>query len=128
MSLQYVLLSLPEASVPQVREHLMASATQMATPYYRRMLRYDPVSDIEKVKCPWLALNGDRDVQVLCANLETITEHAPQADTVVMAGHNHLFQHSLSGMPDEYASLPEDISIETLNAIIAWLDAHTTGR
>ncbi len=128
MSLQYVLMTLPEASVPQVREQLMASAAQMSSPYYRRMLRYDPISDIEKVKCPWLALNGDRDVQVLCANLKTIAEHAPQADTVTMAGHNHLFQHSTTGMPDEYASLAEDISVETLNTIISWLDAHTASR
>lgn len=127
MSLQYVIMTLPEASVPQVRKRLLASVDQMSTPYYRRMLRYDPMPDIEKVKCPWLALNGDRDVQVLCANLDTIAAHAPQADTMTMAGHNHLFQHSLSGMPDEYASLPEDISIETLNAIIAWLDAHIMG-
>lgn len=128
MSLQYVLMSLPEASVPQVREQLMASAAQMSSPYYRHMLRYDPVPDIEKVKCPWLALNGDRDVQVLCANLVTIAEHAPQADTVTMTGHNHLFQHSTTGMPDEYASLLEDISVETLNEIVAWLDSHIVRR
>ena len=128
MSLQYILMTLPEASIPQAREQLMASAAQMSTPYYRRMLRYDPIPDIEKVRCPWLALNGDRDVQVLCANLKTIAEHAPQADTVTMAGHNHIFQHSTTGMPDEYASLPEDISVETLSAITAWLDAHTASR
>lgn len=128
MSLQYLLMTLPEASIPQVREQLMASAAQMSTPYYRQMLRYDPIPDIEKVKCPWLALNGDRDVQVLCANLDTIATHAPQADTVTMVGHNHLFQHSTTGMPDEYASLHEDISIETLNTIISWLDAQTVSR
>lgn len=128
MSLQYLLMTLPEASIPQVREQLMASAAQMSTPYYRQILRYDPIPDIEKVKCPWLALNGDRDVQVLCANLDTIATHAPQADTVTMVGHNHLFQHSTTGMPDEYASLHEDISIETLNTIISWLDAQTVSR
>ncbi len=128
MSLQYVLMSLPEASIPKVCEQLMTSAAQMSTPYYRRMLRYDPTSDIEKVKCPWLALNGDRDVQVLCANLKTISEHASRADTVTMIGHNHLFQHCATGMPDEYASLPEDISDETLSAIISWLDANTMSR
>lgn len=128
MSLQYLLMTLPEASIPQVREQLMASAAQMSTPYYRQMLRYDPIPDIEKVKCPWLALNGDRDVQVLCANLDTIATHAPQADTVTMVGHNHLFQHSTTGMPDEYASLHEDISIEILNTIISWLDAQTVSR
>ncbi len=128
MSLQYLLMTLPKASIPQVREQLMASAAQMSTPYYRQMLRYDPIQDIEKVKCPWLALNGDRDVQVLCANLDTIATHAPQADTVTMVGHNHLFQHSTTGMPDEYASLHEDISIETLNTIISWLDAQTVSR
>lgn len=128
MSLQYVLLSLPEASVPQVREHLMASAAQMSTPYYRRMLSYDPIPDIEKVKCPWLALNGDRDVQVLSDNLKTIAKYAPHADAVTMVGHNHLFQHCISGQPNEYATISEDISKETLAAIIAWLDDHVTER
>ena len=39
-----------------------------------------------------------------------------------MEGHNHLFQHASTGLPAEYASLPEDISDETLAAIAAWLD------
>ncbi len=122
MSLQYLLLSQPEASIPQVRDGFIQSAKAMSGPYYRRMLRYDPAEDMKQVKDPWLALNGDRDVQVLCANLRTISECAPHADTVVMEGHNHLFQHCTTGMPDEYASLPEDISAEPLAAIAEWLD------
>lgn len=122
MSLQYVLMSQPEASIPQVRDGFIQSAKAMSGPYYRRMLRYDPAEDMGRLKIPWLALNGDRDVQVLCANLQTISECAPHADTVVMEGHNHLFQHCTTGMPDEYASLPEDISAETLAAIAEWLD------
>lgn len=125
MTLQYLLMSQPEASIPQVREQLIKSIDVMVGRYYRRMLRYNPEEDMKSITIPWLALNGDKDIQVLCENLQTIQRLVPTADTRVMSGHNHLFQHCATGLPTEYASLPEAISAETLAVIVEWLDART---
>lgn len=71
-----------------------------------------------------LALNGSRDMQVLPGNLSTIAELCPKANIVLLDKHNHLFQHCTTGLMDEYAKLPEDISEETLQAIVDWLDGN----
>lgn len=110
------------AAAPGVAEQFAASAKALTSPWYRDMLRYDPAADIAAVAVPWLALNGSRDIQVAPGNLDTIRKHNAGADTVLLDEHNHLFQHAVSGMPDEYATLEGDISAETISAITTWLD------
>ena len=73
-------------------------------------------------RSPWLALNGDRDLQVLPANLSTISSLNSSAEMVLLPGHNHLFLKCATGLVQEYASLPGDISEETLAVIGDWLD------
>lgn len=115
----------PEAAkLPQVQEQFVAAANVMLSPWYREFMRYNPEKDIKAVNIPWLALNGSKDVQVVVENLATIRELNTNVTTVVLKDHNHLFQHCTSGLTDEYASLPEDISEETLTIISEWLDAN----
>lgn len=108
--------------LPAVQSSMMLQIDAMLTPYYVGMIRYDPASDIESVHVPWLALNGDKDVQVLPENLKTISALNPNAKTVIMASHNHLFQRAQTGMIQEYTQLTEDISPETITTIKEWLD------
>lgn len=110
------------AKLPQVQTQLQQTAEAMSTPSYRSIVQYDPRRDIGLVGVPWLALNGSKDVQVPPGNLTTIAELNKQAHTVLMPEHNHLFQHCQTGLVDEYASLPEDISEETLKTVLEWLD------
>ena len=111
-----------EASkLPQVRERLETEAKVMTSPSYRELLRYDPAADIAAIRIPWLALNGGKDFQVPPANLITIQENNPQAQTIELEGHNHLFQECRTGMPDEYSRLGACPSEATLSAILQWL-------
>lgn len=110
------------AKMPQTQEFIALQAQGVLFPWYREFLRYDPIKDITAVKIPWLAINGDRDCQVPVANLQTIKELNPNADIKVMEGHNHLLQHCSSGLPNEYAQLEEDISDDTIEVIIHWLE------
>lgn len=112
------------AKMPGVAQQLGAQADALLSPWYRSMLRYDPANDIKAVKVPWLAMNGSKDMQVLPANLETIKEQNPDADIMLMDKHNHLFLPCVTGMVDEYATLPGDISPATLEAIIEWLKSR----
>ena len=110
------------AELPQVRQQVAQQVEAILTPWYRSMRRYDPADDITAVRVPWLALNGSRDMQVLPENLATIRTLNPGAETVLLDGHNHLFQQCRTGMPQEYASIAEDLSPQTLEQIVRWLD------
>lgn len=110
------------AKLPQTQELIEKQLVALLSPWYRDFIKYDPAADISAVDVPWLALNGDRDTQVLPGNLSTIGELNPQADTRLLAGHNHLFQHCSTGLVTEYTAITDDISEETLNAILDWLD------
>lgn len=110
------------AALPQSKEYISQSVAAMLSPWYREFLRYDPAEDIKKVDISWLALNGDKDLQVPVESLATIKDLNHGVDTETMPGHNHLFQKATTGLPQEYSSLPEDISEETLTKIAEWLD------
>lgn len=110
------------ANLPQVRQQLTAQIDGVLSPWYRSMLRYDPAEDIKKIKVPFLALNGSKDTQVLPGNLVTIRELNPSVTAMEMEGHNHLFLPCATGLVQEYASLPGDISEQTLSVILEWLD------
>lgn len=111
------------AAAPQVQEQLSQTVQAMASPSYRSLVKYDPAADIAAVAVPWLALNGEKDVQVLQGNIATIKELNPAADARIVPGHNHLMQHCTSGMVQEYREIAEDISHQVLKMILDWLDA-----
>lgn len=110
------------ATLPQVQESLMAQLNAMLSPHYIDFLKYDPKEDITAISQPWLALNGDKDVQVLPENLQTISSLNPTATVELLEGHNHLFQHCTTGLVQEYPAIAEDISEETLDSILTWLN------
>lgn len=110
------------AKMPQIQEQIYSQIEPMLSNAYRDLLRYNPESDIRSVEVPWLALNGTKDFQVLCSNLQTIGELCPSATTVEVPGHNHLFQEALTGMPDEYGRAAATPSDTTVKLIIDWLN------
>ena len=94
----------------------------MISPPFREIIRNRPESYIKSVIVPWLALNGDKDSQVMPENLRLISKWNPQATTVMLKDHNHWMQHCLTGEIKEYDTIAEDISQEMLDIITDWLD------
>lgn len=111
------------SAIPNVAAQLQSQINGMLSPWYRSFMRYDPAEDIKSIRIPMLALVGSKDLQVLADNLLTINELNPAVTTKLMDSHNHLFQKCITGLTDEYATLPGDISDETLNVISQWLDS-----
>jgi fermentation-respiration switch protein FrsA (DUF1100 family) len=111
--------SLPASVAAQI--HMLSS------PWFRFFLDYDPVPTLQKVKCPVLALNGDKDLQVSAAeNLPVIQKTLEDSgnksgSTKSLPGLNHLFQHADSGTPTEYGAIEETISPEVLQIIGEWI-------
>ncbi|MDE6450358.1 MAG: alpha/beta hydrolase, partial [Muribaculaceae bacterium] len=110
------------ANMPDVMKQVSAQVEVLCSLPYRSMVRYNPEDDIREVGVPWLALNGDKDMQVLPANLDAIKALNPDADTRLMPGLNHLMQDCTTGLVQEYVSISQDISPTALEAITSWLD------
>jgi len=110
---------------------LQAQIRVMTSPWFRQYLDFDPAPLLERIKCPVLALNGDRDLQVDATDtvplLRKAYEKSGNQDFTVMeiAGVNHLFQRAQSGSPSLYGAIEETMAPEVLNAISGWLDKHT---
>ena len=80
------------------------------TPWFRHFLTYDPAPVLEKVKCPVLAINGEKDLQVdpkqNLPPIEAALKAGGNADFTLkeLPGLNHLFQACKTGAISEYQS------------------------
>ena len=99
----------------------------MATPWMVYLLRHDPANVLEKVNCPVLAINGDKDLQVPAKeNLEAIAKALKKGGNKnvtlkMLPGLNHLFQESETGSPTEYAAIEQTFSPMALKEISNWI-------
>ena len=94
-------------------------------------LSYDPAPTLRKVKCPVLALNGEKDLQVPPAeNLKALEKNLKEGGntavtTLMLPGLNHLFQMSETGAPSEYSTIEETFSPTALDEITQWILGQT---
>lgn len=105
----------------QVLQSLKMTQSTRA-PWFDAFLMLNPREYIEKVKCPVLAVNGEKDRQVYPDNLTVISELAPQAKTILMPDLNHLMQHAVTGEMTEYDEIRETISPEVLDVIATFIN------
>jgi len=98
----------------------------MLSPGFSSILRYDPREALMKIKCPVLAMNGDKDAQMPIENLKAIEASLMaggnrRCTIREMPGLNHLFQASQTGSPADYARIEETLSPAALNIISDWI-------
>ncbi|SNR13947.1 alpha/beta hydrolase family protein [Tenacibaculum jejuense] len=90
-------------------------------------LRTDPKAYLSKITCPFLALNGSKDVQVLSQlnlnGIKTALKQAKNKDAefIELDGFNHLFQKAKTGSIQEYATIEETFSEDALVVIKDWI-------
>jgi len=93
----------------------------------RYLMRTDPATFLAKVKCPVLALGGNKDVHVPSSqNLKAVEEILQKAGhenyrTVEFPDINHLFQTANTGLTTEYPLIEETIAPVVLNTIGDWI-------
>lgn len=108
-------------------EYVSELLGQVANPWMYYFLRYDPAPVLEKVDCPVLAINGEKDLQVPPKeNLEAIKRALEkggndQVTTKEIENLNHLFQESETGSPNEYASIEQTFSPVALEVMLEWI-------
>ncbi|MFP9118455.1 alpha/beta hydrolase family protein [Flavobacterium sp. RNTU_13] len=111
----------------QVTSYIEMQVSDITSPWYVNFIRYNPAPTLEKVKCPVLAINGSKDVQVSAkANLDAIKRIAEKSGnkkitTVELEGLNHLFQTSTTGAPTEYGEIEETFAPAALKTVGDWI-------
>lgn len=100
----------------------MMFVSQMEIPWMKAFVKLNSADYLRRTHCPILAINGDRDCQVLPINLKAIADatKAP-VTTLPMPGLNHLMQHCTTGAPSEYMLIEETIAPVVLEAIADWI-------
>ena len=111
-------------------EFIKMQVSQFRRPWMRYFLKYDPANSLKHVKCPVLALNGEKDVQVAPENLVVIEKAIRQGgnDNVTVKKYpdmNHLFQTCKTGAMNEYATIEQTIDPVVLNTISGWVLKQT---
>jgi pimeloyl-ACP methyl ester carboxylesterase len=107
-------------------------AALIGTPWFRFLIDYDPRPALRKVRCPVLALNGDRDVEVVAREnlpaIEKALKEGGNKDFTVLAlpGLNHMFQTCKTGAGSEISSIEETLAPAALRTVGDWISKHTS--
>jgi pimeloyl-ACP methyl ester carboxylesterase len=110
---------------------LEAQLRMLLSPWFKFFLDYDPVPNLKAVRCPVLALYGQKDLQVASKENLPLMKSALDGSGIrnvevrEMPELNHLFQHAYSGSPAEYAAIEETISPEVLQLTTDWAVSHS---
>jgi hypothetical protein len=123
------------AASPQYAEQIKAvdkTVPLLASPWFRFFLSYDPLPTLKQVKCPVLAIDGEKDLQVPAKENLTLIRTAlagnPDVQVIELPGLNHLFQTARTGALTEYGEIEETMSPKALELVTDWIVKHTQGR
>jgi hypothetical protein len=100
---------------------------QLLNPWMRYFICYDPVPALKKLKCPVLAINGEKDIQVAATKNLSAIETAVKSNgnqhvqIEQIPNLNHLFQTCQLCTIEEYGELDETFSPTALERISSWL-------
>lgn len=113
---------------------LDAAVSGMITPWFRYAAALDPREALRRVRCPVLAINGGRDLQVdpdqNLTEIERALREGGNPDLTIrrLPGLNHLLQTSATGHPSEYGQITETMNPAALDAVRDWILARCPDR
>ncbi|MCH8318742.1 MAG: alpha/beta hydrolase, partial [Bacteroidetes bacterium] len=108
-------------------DYVKLQVNQLTSPWMNYFIKYNPALILEKVKCPVLAINGEKDLQVPAkVNLDAIKKALEKGGnknvtTKELPNLNHLFQECETGSPSEYATIEQTFSPIALAEILNWI-------
>jgi len=118
-------------SANDMNDYVQELIADYSTPWFKYFIQFDPqqyLTKLKKVKV--FALNGSRDIQVVCQqNLPAVRSALAAGETKTfdvkeMPGLNHLFQTCKKCTVVEYAQLEETIAPVVLQTITDWLNKN----
>ncbi len=113
---------------PEGRNSIVSNLVQpLHSPWFKYFIAFDPQPYLERLSCKVLAINGDKDIQVISQqNLPAIEaalkkSKSPAYLVKELPGLNHLFQTCIKCNLLEYGELEESFSPVALTLISEWL-------
>lgn len=104
----------------------------LSSPWSRWFVAWDPAPALAAMRCPTLALYGERDLQVPAGSNAPLARAAfdagglgERATVRVVPGANHLFQACTTGSAMEYAQIEMTIDPSTLKELVDWVRTTT---
>lgn len=126
--LDEIIVNSPKEFTKDYTEEVVKSQiATLSSNWFQYFIRTDPKQFLSNVTCPVLAINGEKDFQVLPdLNLSAIDKILKQAGnkdftTQELAGMNHLFQTAETGALSEYGTIEETFSPIALNIVSDWI-------
>jgi pimeloyl-ACP methyl ester carboxylesterase len=122
---------LKKSSKEEQEEWIKLNLDAYVNPWMLYFLNYNPMVDLKKINCHYLALNGTTDLQVPAQmNLVAIASYCnPRAGKIkeikALNGLNHMFQPSATGSPNEYGSNEITFDNTAIQEILNFLDRIT---
>ena len=118
----------PKAKEELTDSNINRQIEMFTSPWMQAFLGYDPQTSLKKVNCPVLAINGEKDFQVLPKlNLDGIKkglQHNKDVTIKEFKDLNHLFQTSETGALSEYSEIEETFAPVALNFVSKWINAR----
>lgn len=108
-------------------EKLNSQIKQLTSPWMQYFIKHNPAKNLRKVKCPVLAINGQKDLQVPAKeNLEAIRKALAKSGNKnstlkELPNLNHLFQECNTGLPNEYGTIEQTFSPIALYILTDWI-------
>lgn len=122
---------LKKSSKEEQEEWIKLNLDAYVNPWMLYFLNYNPMFDLKKINCHYLALNGTTDLQVPAKmNMEAIASYCnPSAGKIkeikTLVGLNHMFQPSATGSPSEYGSNEITFDNTAIQEILNFLERIT---
>lgn len=116
-----------KAEIGDLDQFSKEEAEGLLGPWFRYFIAFEPAEQLEKVKCPVLAINGSLDLQVPSkenlAGIEAALKAGGNKDfeIIEMPELNHLFQSAETGATSEYAQIEETFNEAAMERIAKWI-------
>lgn len=128
LSQQYRALPKADLAGKSIPEMVNSLDRPLLTSWCRYFIAFNPQDYLMKVKCPVLALDGTKDMQVNAeANLAGIKQALQKGgnkhfEVVPLTGLNHLFQAAKTGSVAEYSQIEETVDPVALDKVAGWIE------
>lgn len=108
-------------------QYIQSQINEYTYTWMKYFIRLDPNIALEKVKCPVLALNGSKDLQVSpkenLAAIKNALDKGKNKNVTIkeLPNLNHLFQECTTGATSEYDKIEQTFSPTALTEILNWI-------
>lgn len=110
-----------------IRSQINRQLAAAKTDWFKSFIEFEPSDYISSLRMPMLAVFAEKDSQVILDSNRSASERLKEENSLqfeikTVAGANHLFQNSTTGLPSEYGMLEREFAEGYIEVIVQWLN------